>query len=113
MREITRLIEGVLLTSIIELAALYLLNVKDKRLWFSLLLNLLTNLLLNSILSLINIRWVYIVCIIIGEVAVFLIEWLFYELIIKDKKNWLYSLIANLSSFLIGSLLMYILFLFI
>lgn len=113
IREITELIECVLLTMIIELVVLFLLKVRDKRLCFSLIINLLTNLLLNSLLSFINTTWLYIFLLIIGEILVFLIEWFLYDLIIKDNKNWLYSLVTNLSSFLIGSPLIYLLFLFI
>ena len=111
MREITRLIVGVFLTMTIELIVLYIEKVKDKRLWLSLPINLLTNLLLNCSLSLINITWLYIVLLILGEVMVFLIEWGMYQLIQKDNKNWWYSLSTNLTSFLIGSLFVYLLFL--
>lgn len=111
MREITRLIVGVILTMTIELIVLYIEKVKDKRLWLSLPINLLTNLLLNCSLSLINVTWLYIVLLIIGEVLVFLIEWGMYQLIQKDNKNWWYSLSTNLASFLLGSLFVYLLFL--
>lgn len=113
IREITQLIECVLLTMIIELVVLFLLKARDKRLRFSLIINLLTNLLLNSLLSFVNTTWIYIFLLIIGEILVFLVEWFLYSLITKDNKNWLYSLIANLSSFIIGSSLLYLLFLFI
>lgn len=111
MREITRLIVGVFLTMTIELIVLYIEKVKDKRLWLSLPINLLTNLLLNCSLSLINVTWLYIVLLILGEVLVFLIEWGMYQLIQKDNKNWWYSLSTNLASFLLGSLFVYLLFL--
>lgn len=111
MREIARLIVGVFLTMTIELIVLYIEKVKDKRLWLSLPINLLTNLLLNCSLSLINVTWLYIVLLIIGEVLVFLIEWGMYQLIQKDNKNWWYSLSTNLASFLLGSLFVYLLFL--
>ena len=111
MREITRLIVGVFLTMTIELIVLYIEKVKDKRLWLSLPINLLTNLLLNCSLSLINVTWLYIVLLILGEVLVFLIEWGMYQLIQKDNKNWWYSLSTNLASLLLGSLFVYLLFL--
>lgn len=111
MREITRLIVGVFLTMTIELIVLYIQKVKDKRLWLSLIINLFTNLLLNCSLSLINITWLYIVLLILGEVLVFLVEWGMYQLIQKDNKNWWYSLSTNLASFLLGSLFVYLLFL--
>ena len=111
MREIARLIVGVFLTMTIELIVLYIEKVKDKRLWLSLPINLLTNLLLNCSLSLINVIWLYIVLLILGEVLVFLIEWGMYQLIQKDNKNWWYSLSTNLASFLLGSLFVYLLFL--
>ena len=110
MREIIKLIVAVLLTLIIEFLVIYLEKVRDKRLWYSLLFNVLTNLLLNSLLSLIPILWVYIVCLIVGEILVFLIEWGLYHLVKKDKKNWWISLSANLASFIIGTSIMYLLF---
>ena len=111
MREITRLIVGVFITMTIELIVLYIEKVKDKRLWLSLPINLFTNLLLNCSFSLINITWLYIVLLILGEVLVFLVEWGMYQLIQKDNKNWWYSLSTNLASFLLGSLFVYLLFL--
>ena len=111
MREITRLIVGVFLTMTIELIVLYIEKVKDKRLWLSLPIYLFTNLLLNCSLSLINITWLYIVLLILGEVLVFLVEWGMYQLIQKDNKNWWHSLSTNLASFLLGSLFVYLLFL--
>ena len=110
MKDIIRLIAVLSLTVIIEFVTLYLLKVRDKRLHFSIVLNLLTNLLLNSLLSLVNIFWLYIVLLILGEILVFFIEWYFYNLVKKDEKNWQYSLIANLSSFVIGSGIIYLFF---
>ena len=113
LREISKLIASACFTMAIELVVLYFAKVRDKRLWFSLIINLLTNLLLNSLLSLVTIDWLYILLLVIGEILVFLIEWLLYNLIQKDKKNWLYSLLANSISFVIGSSLLYLLFLFV
>lgn len=110
MKDIIRLIAALSLTVIIEFVTLYLLKVRDKGLHFSIVLNLLTNLLLNSLLSLVNIYWLYIVLLVLGEILVFFIEWYFYNLVKKDEKNWQYSLIANLSSFVIGSGIIYLFF---
>lgn len=113
MRGISQLIASAFLTMSIELVVLYLFKVRDKRLWFSLLINLLTNLLLNSCLSFLDTSFLYVLFLIIGEILVFLVEWFFYELLVKDEKNWLYSLSANLSSFIFGSLIINLLFLLI
>ena len=113
MLEITKLISAVSLTMVIELAVLFLWKIRDKRLWLSLPINACTNILLNTSLSFVNIAWLYYVLLFIGEGLVFLVEWRLYELIKKDKKNWLYSLTANASSFVIGSLIMILLFSFI
>ena len=113
MREITKFIVAALLTMTIELIVLQLEKVRDKRLWFSLIINLLTNLLLNSAFSFITNIWIYIPVLIVGEGIVFLIEWGFYQLIKKDNKNWWYSLSTNLASFIIGSPIVYLLFIFI
>lgn len=112
MSEIIRLLVAVLLTMIIELIVLYIYKVRDLRLWLSLPINVLTNLLLNTSLSLIKIYWLYVISLIIGEILVFLIEWFLYNLIKKDKKNWQYSLTANITSFVFGAALMQLLFLF-
>lgn len=89
-----------------ELVTLYLLKVRDQRLWFSIIINLCTNALLNSILGLINPYIelpLYIVLAILFEICIVGIEGLFYQLITKDKKNFLYSLIANAVSGILGT----------
>ncbi len=105
-----KLLVAIVLTVVIEFVALYLLKVRDKRLRYSVIINILTNLTLNSFLSYVNILWLYIVLLAIGEIIVVLVETFYYNLIKKDEKNWQYSLIANLSSFLIGSSLFYLFF---
>ena len=99
---------GVILTIIIELIVLYIEKVRDKRLWLSIPINIVTNLILNVSLSFIRITWLYTLLVIIGEIIVFFVEWLFYQLLIKDKKNWIYSLTCNLISFILGSLILYL-----
>jgi hypothetical protein len=110
MKDIIKLFTSAALTIVIEFVVLYILKVRDKRLRFSIFLNLCTNLALNCLLSLIPIFWLYIVLLIVGEILVFAIEWYFYNLIKKDEKNWQYSLIANISSFVIGSGIIYLFF---
>lgn len=110
MKETIKLLTAVILTVVIEIVVLYLLKIRDKRLRYSIIINILTNLLLNSLLSFVGISWLYIVLLVIGEIIVFLIEWLLYNLIKKDEKNWLYSLSANLCSFLLGGGLIYLFF---
>lgn len=112
-KEITILIVSALLTMTIELIVLEICKVKDERLWLSLLFNFGTNLLLNGALSLCSTKWLYYFFVIIGEILVFLIEWFFLNLIKKDNKNWLYSLIMNTTSFLLGSGIVYLLFSFV
>lgn len=113
MREITKLIVGAFLTMTIELIVLRLEKVKDERLWLSLPMNLFTNMLFNSILSFIDIAWLSIFMSVVGEILVFLVEWGLFQLMKKDSKNWWHSFSANLASLTIGSLLAYILFLFV
>ena len=106
MREIAFFIFGICLTISMELVTLYLLKVRDERLWFSIIINLGTNALLNSVLGLINpyiSLTIYIVLVIVFEICIVGIEGLFYQLIKKDKKNFLYSLIANAVSGIIGT----------
>ena len=110
MRLITSFLLSAFLTMTIELIVLFLLGVKDKRLWYSLIINFITNIILNSYLYLIKTIWLYYLLAIIGEVLVFLIEWFLYQIIIEDKKNWFYSLIANSSSLLFGSLIFHFIF---
>ena len=99
-----------LLTVGIELLVLFFYKVRDLRFWLSIPINIGTNLLLNCVVSLIygyspaNIKIAaYIIAVIVGEICVFFIEWGFYALIKKDKKNYQYSLVANLCSAIIGS----------
>ena len=113
MREVALLSLSVCITISFELITLYLLKVRDKRLWLSMLINLLTNLLLNGILGIINtyfyLEWyLYVGIIIVLEIGVIFLEGWFYQLIKKDGKNILYSLIANSVSGVIGSLIVYL-----
>ena len=110
MRSIILLLIGVILTATMEFIILYLLKVKDKRLWLSIPINVCTNLLLNGILSIIyhysNLRLsIYALIICLLEVGIIFLEWLYYQLIHNDKKNFLYSLIANATSGILGSLI--------
>ena len=112
LREIITLLSACLLTVILEFITLYLLKVRDSRLYFSIPINIGTNLLLNCLLSFSKVPYYYLF-LVIGEIIVIIVEALFYQLIKKDKKNYLYSLIANLISGICGSLLINLLFTFI
>ena len=103
-REIIALLSACLLTVILEFITLYILKVRDSRLYFSIPINIGTNILLNVLLSLSQ-KPLYYLFLIIGEIIVIIVEALFYQLIKKENKNYLYSLIANLISGVFGSLL--------
>ena len=104
LREIITLLSACLLTVILEFITLYILKVRDSRLYFSIPINIGTNILLNVLLSLSQ-KPLYYLFLIIGEIIVIIVEALFYQLIKKENKNYLYSLIANLISGVFGSLL--------
>lgn len=99
------------LTVIIEVIVLFILKVRDLRLLISIPLNIGTNVFLNAVLSWqANTGWLLYSRIFIFEVLIFLFETFVYQLINKDKKNCLYSLLANLASLAIGSVLIYVIF---
>lgn len=109
---LAKLITAMSLTMMIELVVLFLMGCRDKRLWWSLPINLCTNGLLNVTVSFAA-SWhiAFQILLIVGlEGIVFLIEALLYDLLIKEKKNFLYSLVANLASGIGGSLLFFLLF---
>ena len=104
LREIITLLSACLLTVILEFITLYILKVRDSRLYFSIPINIGTNILLNVLLPLSQ-KPLYYLFLIIGEIIVIIVEALFYQLIKKENKNYLYSLITNLISGVFGSLL--------
>ena len=110
MKDVIKLLTAIVLTVVIELIALFLLKVRDKRLRYSVIINILTNMMINSFLSYVDILWLYILLLAIAEIIVVVLETYYYNLIKKDEKNWQYSLIANFSSFIIGSSLFYLFF---
>ncbi len=95
------LIYALLITVLSEELVLLIMNVKDSRLYLSLLIiNIITNLSMNIILQYVSnyYLWLYIL-----EVCVFIIEGLVYLLITNDiKKAIIISLICNVCSYLIG-----------
>ena len=95
------LIYALLITILSEELVLLIMNVKDSRLYLSLLIiNIITNLSMNIILQFVSnyYLWLYIL-----EVCVFIIEGLVYYLITKDiKKAIIISLSCNLLSYIIG-----------
>ena len=96
------------LTIIIEFGVLWLIKVRDNRLWGSILINIVTNLSLNIFLTQVvkkmpNSDTFYIWILIGLEIVVVLLEGLLYQIFKKDSKNYLYSLIANGVSAILGS----------
>ena len=95
------LIYALLITILSEELVLLIMNVKDSRLYLSLLIiNIITNLSMNIILQFVSnyYLWLYIL-----EVCVFIIEGLVYLLITNDiKKAIIISLVCNVCSYLIG-----------
>ena len=113
MREVALLSLSVSITISFELITLYLLKVRDKRLWLSMIINLLTNLFLNGSLMLLNEiftlpLFIYIASVIVFEIGIVFLEAWYYSLIKKDEKNILYSLIANSVSGVIGSIIVFL-----
>ena len=99
------------LTVIIEVVVLLIMKVKDLRLLISIPLNLGTNILLNTILMLQdNTGFVLYSRIVMFVLLIILLEAIIYQLIKKDNKNYLYSSIANIASYIIGSVLVTIIF---
>ena len=99
------------ITVIIEVITLLIFKVKDLRLLISVPLNIATNVLLNTVLQLQgNTGFVLYSRVVIFELLIILFEAIIYQLLHKDKKNYLYSSVANIASFIIGSLVIYIVF---
>jgi len=88
-------------TIIIELGVLLLLLEKRKKVLISsVFVNILTNIPLNLYVRCVNNGWTEIV---VGEILVVIIEMVWYFFFIKEwKKAFVYSLLCNTISFLIG-----------
>ena len=119
MRDVAMLITCCLLTVVMEFAFLYIIRIRDRRLWLSIPMNIVTNLSLNIFLiyflmkKMPNTSIFYWLIVLGLEVVVVLVEGAFYQVVKKDKKNLLYSLLANLISGIYGSLILSLIFYFI
>jgi hypothetical protein len=73
-------------------------------------LNIVTNLCLNTILEMVQTieLWQYIVILTLLEISVAIIEALYYQAVVKNKRfAWEISFYANAISFIIGSIIFY------
>lgn len=95
------LIFALLPTILIELAVLFFLRERRKRvLAASVIINILTNVPMNLYINCINGSFFDIIC---GEALVVLVEALWYYLFIRNiKRSFVYSFLCNAISFLLG-----------
>ena len=104
---------ALILTLIIETFALFLLKERRIKVFVcSLILNVITNLSLNIFLTNYAVYEpiAYFLVLFSLEVAIWFIEGMVYYFVIKDfKKSLKYSFILNLSSFLIGLVISFVL----
>jgi len=100
---ILKLLYTLVPTILIELGVLLILAEKRKKvLWASVIINILTNVPLNLYLRLVHNSWTEIV---IGELTVLIVETIWYFLFLREwKKAFVYSLLCNAISFLVGIL---------
>ena len=110
----TDVIMALMFTILIEILVLLLLKANNKILLISILANTITNLSLNIILKSITNQTISIIFLVIMEAIIIpLVEALFYFLINKKfKKSLLYSIVANVSSFLFSFVILLIEFIF-
>lgn len=98
-------------TILIELGVLWLLRERSKKvLWASVVINILTNLPLNLYVFFVyDSGWV----IFVGEILVILVEALWYYLFIRNwSRAFVYSILCNAISFLLGLLVQLLYFYF-
>ncbi len=100
---VLNLLYALLPTIVIELAVLWLLGERRRKvLWASVIVNVLTNVPLNLYLRCVHNSWTEIL---VGELIVLVVETLWYFLFVKKwKMAFVYSLLCNAISFLIGVL---------
>lgn len=119
MRDIAIIISSLLLTVILEWLFFYIIKIRDKRLWLSIPINIVTNLSFNLFLTFFLTKkmsqtdilfWLIVVGL---EILIVLVEGGLYQLIKKDIRNLLYSLIANAITALYGTLIINLIFYFI
>lgn len=105
MNKIILMIICLLLTLVIEIGVLVLFKEKRKSVYIGcILMNILTNVMLNYLLLYVSKNsQTYITIYIVGEILVFLIEWLIYYILIKQVKiSFYYSFYCNLISLTLG-----------
>ncbi|MDE5565452.1 MAG: hypothetical protein K2I77_00550 [Anaeroplasmataceae bacterium] len=109
MNYIKSLLEPLILTVLIEWIILIILKEKRKLIFLvSFLLNIITNISLNICLLKINFAdiYIYFLCLILSEIAIFIIEGFGYFIFLKEKKKSIfYSLWCNGTSFIVGLVL--------
>lgn len=105
-----RLLIALIPTILIECGVLWLMGERRKKvLGASVVVNVLTNVPLNLYLMLVDDAWV---TILMGEVIVVVVETLCYFLFVRRwKQAFIYSLLCNATSFLIGLLIYQIIYL--
>ena len=98
-----QLLIALTLTILIELGVLWLLMERRRKvLALSVVINVLTNVPLNLVVMHVGYSTM---TVLIGELIVFIVEALWYLIIIRDiRKALIYSLLCNAVSFLIGLL---------
>ena len=98
-----QLLIALTLTILIELGVLWLLMERRRKvLALSVVINVLTNVPLNLVVMHVGYSTM---TVLIGELIVFIVETLWYLIIIRDiRKALIYSLLCNAVSFLIGLL---------
>ena len=101
------LLKALLLTIIVELAVLIILKQYKIKLLISIIFtNIITNISMNVLIQYLP-NETYDLNVFLLEIVVFLIEMLVYYIVKKDfKKAFIYSLVCNLSSYIIGLFLM-------
>ena len=118
MRDVAIIIVSVIITIILEWLVFFVAGIRDKRLWLSIPINVVTNLSFNIFVTYVLKKmpqtdilfWLSIVGL---EIAIVFIEAFLYQLIKKDRKNLLYSLIANTISAILGTLILNLIFYFV
>ena len=108
------IIMALIFTILIEILVLLLLKANNKILLISILANIITNLSLNIALNFITNQTINIIYLVIMEALIIpFVEALFYFILNKNfKKSLLYSVVANISSFLFSFviILLYVIF---
>lgn len=108
---IPSLIISLVLTIIIELSISLILGIKTYNdIRTIILVNICTNpivVYIANIINLLNNNWIYILVVIILEMIVVIVEFKLYNKYLKDysKSKFIFSLVNNISSYMIGVLI--------